>query len=136
MNDECWSVSFIQLQQSMWMLRTSRLCTEDAKHSRSLANWTWPLRTYRDVQPLSLKTRPSLRPSEDSELRSNRRWGSLLSKCFWVLVTNIWVSKEHVWFSPQLKTTFSTDSRVQNMFDILFSDESDKEKREKVWRVF
>ncbi|KAG1972085.1 protein unc-45 homolog B [Pimephales promelas] len=31
----------------------------------------------------------------------------------------------------KLKTTFSTDSRVQNMFDILFSDESDKEKREK-----
>uniref|UniRef100_A0A8C1WMK7 Protein unc-45 homolog B n=1 Tax=Cyprinus carpio TaxID=7962 RepID=A0A8C1WMK7_CYPCA len=30
-----------------------------------------------------------------------------------------------------LKTTFSTDSRVQNMFDILFSDESDKEKQEK-----
>uniref|UniRef100_A0A8C1WN56 Protein unc-45 homolog B n=1 Tax=Cyprinus carpio TaxID=7962 RepID=A0A8C1WN56_CYPCA len=31
----------------------------------------------------------------------------------------------------KLKTTFSTDSRVQNMFDILFSDESDKEKQEK-----
>lgn len=32
----------------------------------------------------------------------------------------------------QLKTTFSTDSRVQNMFDILLSDETDKEKKEKV----
>uniref|UniRef100_A0A672KYK7 Protein unc-45 homolog B n=1 Tax=Sinocyclocheilus grahami TaxID=75366 RepID=A0A672KYK7_SINGR len=31
----------------------------------------------------------------------------------------------------KLKTTFSTDSRVQNMFDILFADESDKEKQEK-----
>ncbi|TRY82435.1 hypothetical protein DNTS_007885 [Danionella cerebrum] len=31
----------------------------------------------------------------------------------------------------KLKTSFSTDSRVQNMFDILFSEESDKEKREK-----
>lgn len=34
--------------------------------------------------------------------------------------------------SPQLKTTFSTDSRVQNMFDILLSDEMEKDKREKV----
>lgn len=34
--------------------------------------------------------------------------------------------------SPQLKTTFSTDSRVQNMFDILLDDEMEKEKREKV----
>lgn len=32
----------------------------------------------------------------------------------------------------QLKTTFSTDSRVQNMFDILLDDEMDKEKKEKV----
>lgn len=34
--------------------------------------------------------------------------------------------------SPQLKTTFSTDSRVQNMFDILLDDEMEKEKKEKV----
>lgn len=34
--------------------------------------------------------------------------------------------------SPQLKTTFSTDSRVQNMFDILLDEEMDKEKMEKV----
>lgn len=32
----------------------------------------------------------------------------------------------------QLKTTFSTDSRVQNMFEILLDDEMDKEKKEKV----
>lgn len=38
-------------------------------------------------------------------------------------------------FSPQLKTTFSTDSRVQNMFDILFDEESEKDKKEKV-RIF
>ncbi|KAM3611309.1 uncharacterized protein V6R79_016329 [Siganus canaliculatus] len=31
----------------------------------------------------------------------------------------------------KLKTTFSTDSRVQNMFDILLGDEMDKEKQEK-----
>ncbi|XP_062855183.1 protein unc-45 homolog B [Trichomycterus rosablanca] len=31
----------------------------------------------------------------------------------------------------KLKTTFSTDSRVQNMFEILLSDETDKEKKEK-----
>ncbi|XP_008335077.1 protein unc-45 homolog B [Cynoglossus semilaevis] len=31
----------------------------------------------------------------------------------------------------KLKTTFSTDSRVQNMFDILLSDEMEKDKREK-----
>ncbi|XP_076586644.1 protein unc-45 homolog B [Chaetodon auriga] len=31
----------------------------------------------------------------------------------------------------KLKTTFSTDSRVQNMFDILLDDEMDKEKKEK-----
>ncbi|XP_072536933.1 protein unc-45 homolog B [Salminus brasiliensis] len=31
----------------------------------------------------------------------------------------------------KLKTTFSTDSRVQNMFDILLSDEEDKDKKEK-----
>ncbi|XP_017540512.1 protein unc-45 homolog B [Pygocentrus nattereri] len=31
----------------------------------------------------------------------------------------------------KLKTTFSTDSRVQNMFDILLSEEEDKEKKEK-----
>uniref|UniRef100_A0A8B9KN85 Protein unc-45 homolog B n=1 Tax=Astyanax mexicanus TaxID=7994 RepID=A0A8B9KN85_ASTMX len=31
----------------------------------------------------------------------------------------------------KLKTSFSTDSRVQNMFDILFSEEEDKEKKEK-----
>ncbi|XP_044053069.1 protein unc-45 homolog B isoform X1 [Siniperca chuatsi] len=31
----------------------------------------------------------------------------------------------------KLKTTFSTDSRVQNMFDILLDDEMEKEKREK-----
>uniref|UniRef100_A0A8B9KP76 Protein unc-45 homolog B n=1 Tax=Astyanax mexicanus TaxID=7994 RepID=A0A8B9KP76_ASTMX len=31
----------------------------------------------------------------------------------------------------QQKTSFSTDSRVQNMFDILFSEEEDKEKKEK-----
>lgn len=35
-------------------------------------------------------------------------------------------------FSPQLKTTFSTDSRVQNMFDILLNEEMEKDKREKV----
>ena len=35
-------------------------------------------------------------------------------------------------FSPQLKTTFSTDSRVQNMFDILLDAEMEKDKREKV----
>ncbi len=46
---------------------------------------------------------------------------------------HMWVSKELIWFPPQLKTTFSTDSRVQNMFDILFAEESDKEKQEKVW---
>lgn len=34
--------------------------------------------------------------------------------------------------SPQLKTTFSTDSRVQNMFDILLDDEMETEKRERV----
>lgn len=34
--------------------------------------------------------------------------------------------------SPQLKTTFSTDSRVQNMFDILLDEEMEKDKREKV----
>ena len=34
--------------------------------------------------------------------------------------------------SPQLKTTFSTDSRVQNMFEILLDDEMEKDKREKV----
>lgn len=33
---------------------------------------------------------------------------------------------------PQLKTTFSTDSRVQNMFDILLDEEMEKDKREKV----
>lgn len=37
-----------------------------------------------------------------------------------------------IYFLPQLKTTFSTDSRVQNMFDILLSDEADKDKKEKV----
>uniref|UniRef100_A0A8C7ZY19 Protein unc-45 homolog B n=1 Tax=Oryzias sinensis TaxID=183150 RepID=A0A8C7ZY19_9TELE len=31
----------------------------------------------------------------------------------------------------KLKTTFSTDSRVQNMFDILFDEEMDKDKKEK-----
>ncbi|XP_053481493.1 protein unc-45 homolog B [Ictalurus furcatus] len=31
----------------------------------------------------------------------------------------------------KLKTTFSTDSRVQNMFDILLSDEADKDTKEK-----
>uniref|UniRef100_A0AAX7VP80 Protein unc-45 homolog B n=1 Tax=Astatotilapia calliptera TaxID=8154 RepID=A0AAX7VP80_ASTCA len=31
----------------------------------------------------------------------------------------------------KLKTTFSTDSRVQNMFDILFDEESEKDKKEK-----
>ncbi|KAF7661136.1 hypothetical protein LDENG_00268900 [Lucifuga dentata] len=31
----------------------------------------------------------------------------------------------------KLKTTFSTDSRVQNMFDILLDEEMEKEKREK-----
>ncbi|XP_035999482.1 protein unc-45 homolog B isoform X1 [Fundulus heteroclitus] len=31
----------------------------------------------------------------------------------------------------KLKTTFSTDSRVQNMFDILLDEEMDKEKKEK-----
>ncbi|XP_029916252.1 protein unc-45 homolog B [Myripristis murdjan] len=31
----------------------------------------------------------------------------------------------------KLKTTFSTDSRVQNMFDILLDEEMDKDKREK-----
>uniref|UniRef100_A0AAY5KAF1 Protein unc-45 homolog B n=1 Tax=Esox lucius TaxID=8010 RepID=A0AAY5KAF1_ESOLU len=31
----------------------------------------------------------------------------------------------------QAKTSFSTDSRVQNMFDILLDEESDKEKKEK-----
>uniref|UniRef100_A0A8C4IM89 Protein unc-45 homolog B n=1 Tax=Dicentrarchus labrax TaxID=13489 RepID=A0A8C4IM89_DICLA len=31
----------------------------------------------------------------------------------------------------KLKTTFSTDSRVQNMFDILLDDEMEKDKREK-----
>ncbi|XP_038560645.1 protein unc-45 homolog B isoform X2 [Micropterus salmoides] len=31
----------------------------------------------------------------------------------------------------KLKTTFSTDSRVQNMFDILLDDEMEKEKKEK-----
>uniref|UniRef100_A0AAQ6IGR2 Protein unc-45 homolog B n=1 Tax=Anabas testudineus TaxID=64144 RepID=A0AAQ6IGR2_ANATE len=31
----------------------------------------------------------------------------------------------------QLKTTFSTDSRVQNMFDILLNEEMEKDKREK-----
>uniref|UniRef100_A0A6Q2X2V3 Protein unc-45 homolog B n=2 Tax=Esox lucius TaxID=8010 RepID=A0A6Q2X2V3_ESOLU len=31
----------------------------------------------------------------------------------------------------KLKTSFSTDSRVQNMFDILLDEESDKEKKEK-----
>lgn len=31
----------------------------------------------------------------------------------------------------KLKTTFSTDSRVQNMFDILFDEEMETEKREK-----
>uniref|UniRef100_A0A8P4KN38 Protein unc-45 homolog B n=1 Tax=Dicentrarchus labrax TaxID=13489 RepID=A0A8P4KN38_DICLA len=31
----------------------------------------------------------------------------------------------------QAKTTFSTDSRVQNMFDILLDDEMEKDKREK-----
>lgn len=38
--------------------------------------------------------------------------------------------------SPQLKTTFSTDSRVQNMFDILLDDEMEKDKREKVGNFF
>lgn len=33
----------------------------------------------------------------------------------------------------QLKTTFSTDSRVQNMFDILLDEEMDKDKKEKVY---
>lgn len=36
----------------------------------------------------------------------------------------------------QLKTTFSTDSRVQNMFDILLDDGMDKEKKEKVSNSF
>uniref|UniRef100_A0A3Q4G6Z6 Unc-45 myosin chaperone B n=1 Tax=Neolamprologus brichardi TaxID=32507 RepID=A0A3Q4G6Z6_NEOBR len=36
-----------------------------------------------------------------------------------------------IFFSPQLKTSFSTDSRVQNMFDILFDEESEKDKKEK-----
>ncbi|XP_035760826.1 protein unc-45 homolog B [Neolamprologus brichardi] len=31
----------------------------------------------------------------------------------------------------KLKTSFSTDSRVQNMFDILFDEESEKDKKEK-----
>lgn len=34
--------------------------------------------------------------------------------------------------SQQLKTTFSTDSRVQNMFDILLDSEMGKENKEKV----
>uniref|UniRef100_A0A3Q1AMS4 Protein unc-45 homolog B n=1 Tax=Amphiprion ocellaris TaxID=80972 RepID=A0A3Q1AMS4_AMPOC len=34
-------------------------------------------------------------------------------------------------FSLQLKTTFSTDSRVQNMFEILLDEEMEKDKREK-----
>lgn len=41
-----------------------------------------------------------------------------------------------IYFPPQLKTTFSTDSRVQNMFDILLSDEADKDKKEKVGNEF
>lgn len=35
-------------------------------------------------------------------------------------------------FPSQLKTTFSTDSRVQNMFDILLNEEMETDKREKV----
>ncbi len=51
---------------------------------------------------------------------------------------NACISLGHVkWWTfhfdpPQLKTTFSTDSRVQNMFDILLDDEMEKDKREKV----
>ncbi|XP_045891044.1 protein unc-45 homolog B isoform X5 [Micropterus dolomieu] len=36
-----------------------------------------------------------------------------------------------MYFDTKLKTTFSTDSRVQNMFDILLDDEMEKEKKEK-----
>uniref|UniRef100_A0A3P8NMK2 Protein unc-45 homolog B n=1 Tax=Astatotilapia calliptera TaxID=8154 RepID=A0A3P8NMK2_ASTCA len=36
----------------------------------------------------------------------------------------------------KLKTTFSTDSRVQNMFDILFDEESEKDKKEKFTQFY
>lgn len=52
-------------------------------------------------------------------------WCPILPHCY-----GVW-TKLH-FASPQLKTTFSTDSRVQNMFDILLDEEMEKEKREKV----
>lgn len=43
--------------------------------------------------------------------------------------TEIWTS---ACFLPQLHVQFSTDSRVQNMFDILLDEKSEADRLEKV----
>lgn len=48
--NECSRFSY-QLQRSTWTQQMSKLCSEDVKHWKSLANWTWPLKTFRDVRP-------------------------------------------------------------------------------------
>lgn len=55
-----------------------------------------------------------------------------LSNVALLLQEMIKASLSFTFFSSQLKTTFSTDSRVQNMFDILLNEEMEKDKREKV----
>jgi len=68
----------------------------------------------------------------------------LISSLLWSL--SLWTQKERRWqvnitysfiykilpFFVQLKTSFSTDSRVQNMFDILLDEEMEKDTKEKV----
>ncbi|KAK2841318.1 hypothetical protein Q7C36_012897 [Tachysurus vachellii] len=61
---------------------------------------------FKDVQRCS-----TLEPKNKTFLETLRRLGAQIQQ--------------------KLKTTFSTDSRVQNMFDILLSDETDKDKKEK-----
>lgn len=96
---------------------------------------------FKDVQRCA-----TLEPKNKTFLETLRRLGADIQQKVMIVFVKmllsshnahefLWVSKKLIRFSPQLKTTFSTDSRVQNMFDILFSDESDKEKQEKVWTI-
>uniref|UniRef100_A0A672L1A5 UNC-45/Cro1/She4 central domain-containing protein n=1 Tax=Sinocyclocheilus grahami TaxID=75366 RepID=A0A672L1A5_SINGR len=66
---------------------------------------------FKDVQRCA-----TLEPKNKTFLETLRRLGAEIQQKVMII---------------SLKTTFSTDSRVQNMFDILFADESDKEKQEK-----
>lgn len=71
-------VYFSALRQPLtWMQQTSKPCSGAARLWRSWASWTWPLKTYRGVPPLSPRTRPSWRPSGGWGLRSKPRSATL-----------------------------------------------------------